>query len=894
MSFRISSKLRLLVYGLILAFSLAAAFVLYQSYLTTTRGVSYLSSDAPRPSMRFGVNADLDQYNDVELVRALRILADASLTLVRQHFYWNDVEPRQGEFNWDKWDRIVAGVRQNDLDLVAVIDTTPVWARDPGEADLLNAAPKNPDDYARFVAAFTQHYPTIRYIQIWDNPNVHPYWGRRIVDPKEYAELLRAGSTAARAANPNVKIISAGLAPNGELIRGHADYSDILFLRGMYDAGARDYFDIVGAKMYGMWSGPDDRRADKEVANYSRAIVLRDEMVSHGDASKPVWAVEFGWNALPADWRGPPSPWGSDTEDVQSARLFAAIQRAKSEWQPWMGAMIAQTFQPKSPINDPVWGFSLVDKNFQRREMFTSLTSGIAAPSQPAFFDFTRLYLTLAGLAILAVFSAWRGTKAALQMPWSVYWRAAESGFARLPEIAQLGLLALTVIVFYFSSNVILSVGLLSLIVLLFALRLDLGLVITVFTIPFYLQTKNLFGSAEFSLVELLTLATFAAMILNQLATGKLAEKLKNLSLRTLHLTLTASDCAVLFLLLAGLVSIRIATNFGVANREFRVSVFEPALMYLLIRTIDMDLEKLRRILDALILSALALSLLGLYQFLFTNYVIIGEGVRRILSVYGSPNNLALYLDRVLPMAITLAIFDKDKRRRIALALLAVPIALCLYWTYSRAALLFALPAGLVVVALAGGRRVRTALGAMLILGLSALIPFAQTQRWQSLFQEGTGTGFFRVSVWQSAVDMIRDHPIFGVGLDNFLYEYPKYLRPDAWREPNLSHPHNIILDFWTRLGLPGLIALGWMLVAFFRDGLRAVSRFAPAPMPRGGAEPGSRDEHYALAIALLAGMVAALVHGMIDAAYFFVDLSFIWMLMLGLMGRVVRSSALT
>ena len=65
---------------------------------------------------------------------------------------------------------------------------------------------------------------------------------------------------------------------------------------------------------------------------------------------------------------------------------------------------------------------------------------------------------------------------------------------------------------------------------------------------------------------------------------------------------------------------------------------------------------------------------------------------------------------------------------------------------------------------------------------------------------------------------MLRDHPLLGVGLDNFLYEYPKYILPEAWREPNLSHPHNIVLDFWVRLGIGGVFILFWLLAAFYKQ----------------------------------------------------------------------------
>jgi hypothetical protein len=68
------------------------------------------------------------------------------------------------------------------------------------------------------------------------------------------------------------------------------------------------------------------------------------------------------------------------------------------------------------------------------------------------------------------------------------------------------------------------------------------------------------------------------------------------------------------------------------------------------------------------------------------------------------------------------------------------------------------------------------------------------------------------------------------------------------------------------RLGIGGVIALAWMLIEFYCAGLRKV------------------ETHRALVIGLLASMTAALAHGMIDAAYFYVDLAFVWMLTLGVM----------
>jgi O-antigen ligase len=118
---------------------------------------------------------------------------------------------------------------------------------------------------------------------------------------------------------------------------------------------------------------------------------------------------------------------------------------------------------------------------------------------------------------------------------------------------------------------------------------------------------------------------------------------------------------------------------------------------------------------------------------------------------------------------------------------------------------------------------------------------------------------------------MVRDHPLLGVGLDNFLYQYRTYyVLPTAWEEFNLSHPHNLVLDFWLRLGLPGLAVAVWLLIAFFRQGWQAYHR-----LPEGAER--------LLVLGLMGGMVAVIAHGLVDNAFFLVDLAFAFMLMVAL-----------
>ena len=146
----------------------------------------------------------------------------------------------------------------------------------------------------------------------------------------------------------------------------------------------------------------------------------------------------------------------------------------------------------------------------------------------------------------------------------------------------------------------------------------------------------------------------------------------------------------------------------------------------------------------------------------------------------------------------------------------------------------------------------------------------------QALFSGEGGTSFFRIALWKSTVQMIRDHPLFGVGPDNFLYAYRgRYLLPEAWQEPSLSHPHNVILDFGARLGLIGLGVFLCIQIAFWRVVLSRIKHNA------------ARPEFHALVIGLAASMVDFLTHGMIDASYFVVDLALVFMLTLALVQQV-------
>lgn len=315
------------------------------------------------------------------------------------------------------------------------------------------------------------------------------------------------------------------------------------------------------------------------------------------------------------------------------------------------------------------------------------------------------------------------------------------------------------------------------------------------------------------------------------------------------------------------------AEHGDVALREWRTVFLAGAIFaWVLPRLLRTDAE-IDWLLAAWLAGGTVVALVGVWQYVVGSNLISAEGVWRVRAFYGSPNNLALYIERTLAVVLAFVLFRPTgwMRALAALAMLIQGAALLL--TFSKGALLLGLPAmlftlwlgGWIVLGRAGqSRRLLWALAAMALLVALALLPFMATERFQRLLDFSQGTGFLRLNLWRSALQMALDHPLFGVGPDNFLYAYrSNYLLPAAWQEPNLNHPHNWPLDWWTRLGLPGLgLALLWLGAILVRLGRSVCVGLRPAR-----------------SLGLLAASVAALAHGLIDASYALPDLMLVWVL---------------
>jgi hypothetical protein len=85
-------------------------------------------------------------------------------------------------------------------------------------------------------------------IEVWNEPNIDREWQIGQISPAAYTQLLCASYSAIKAANPNAAVISAAPAPTGWFggCSGNG-CDDLPFLQGMYNAGAANCMDYIGA-----------------------------------------------------------------------------------------------------------------------------------------------------------------------------------------------------------------------------------------------------------------------------------------------------------------------------------------------------------------------------------------------------------------------------------------------------------------------------------------------------------------------------------------------------------------------------------------------------------------------------------------------------------------------
>ncbi|MGC9346968.1 MAG: GH39 family glycosyl hydrolase [Anaerolineae bacterium] len=166
----------------------------------------------------------------------------------RFDFRWNAIEDTPDTFEFAPHEEVVARDREHGINVVGILGSTARWAAPGCDVSTAATAPTQPDDVLPFASPMTllstdddfwwrpcpptnldlawndpaNHwgnyvYQTVSHFkdqvsvwEMWNEPDIHDvFWTGT---PEQYAQLLKVGYQAAKAANPDATVLFSGLA----------------------------------------------------------------------------------------------------------------------------------------------------------------------------------------------------------------------------------------------------------------------------------------------------------------------------------------------------------------------------------------------------------------------------------------------------------------------------------------------------------------------------------------------------------------------------------------------------------------------------------------------------------------------------------------------------------
>jgi len=343
----------------------------------------------------------------------------------------------------------------------------------------------------------------------------------------------------------------------------------------------------------------------------------------------------------------------------------------------------------------------------------------------------------------------------------------------------------------------------------------------------------------------------------------------------------------------------------------FKAYFFEPLLLVILILNNFKNEKGIRQIIFALSLSSLLVSLLAIWQkitgqFIFNDFWAQAE-TRRVVSFYGYPNAVALFIGPLIPLMLGDFISRWKEKIKLKNILYQIFLLICIvsgllsiYFAKSKGALIALAITLLIIIFIKLRKKIK-----LILLGLAIIIipVFVYFQRDEINFKLETSLSWqVRQLQWQETMAMLTDgNFLWGSGLANYqnkIKDYhqdgfffnkdadPKFrlkvvfgddqnYRDERWQPLEIYlYPHNIFLNFWTELGFIGMILFIWIIIKFLVLSLKYYQQE-------------KNNKNGSILLALFASMMIIVIHGLVDVPYFKNDLSVLFWLLISMLGII-------
>ena len=203
----------------------------------------------------------------------------------------------------------------------------------------------------------------------------------------------------------------------------------------------------------------------------------------------------------------------------------------------------------------------------------------------------------------------------------------------------------------------------------------------------------------------------------------------------------------------------------------------------------------------------------------------------RVSGSIGSANSAAAYLGAALIIGVGICFSRSRVRLRVVAAVAAALGSIALILTLSRGGWL---ATGLcLLMFLFLETRTRKNLSTLLVIValITSSVVFLGDEITNRFSADDRGSAYSRVPLMRLAGRIIADHPILGVGSNNFGEVMNGYLTSD-FRSGFLYTVHNQYLLIWAETGILGLASFLWFLIAAIWTGLKCWRQRDPELSP--------------------------------------------------------------
>ena len=292
---------------------------------------------------------------------------------------------------------------------------------------------------------------------------------------------------------------------------------------------------------------------------------------------------------------------------------------------------------------------------------------------------------------------------------------------------------------------------------------------------------------------------------------------------------------------------------------------FKTVLVFLLLIHVIDSRRKLNTMYWGLVLFSVPLALTTVMQFLSGDLAESGKRVSGYTTALTSnPNDMALWLNLMLPLCIALLLAARRTTFKLILAAIAGLMTIAIIATFSRAGFLTLVFIGLCYMWLLRKRPQRVWLPVLMLMAMLALplVPdsyFSRIDTIVNIQDDDSGSAQTRLADLKVAAKLVTEQPLMGSGVGMNALAMNE-ARGETWIEV-----HNVYLEYAVDLGLPGLLLF---LLLYFR------SLGATRTPLRNGEDKAGRDSLFYLSeglrVSLLAFAVAAFFHPVAYNFYFY------------------------